>query len=136
MKKMMNRKDLKVLDKGPAKPKRQEQSTYTFTESQMDDIDIKEVPDKEDNDYKLYVLRQIEIDNMRDIEDPFVCLNEDHRAVKVNKKPLFCEPDHKLKNLKLDLQDSNFWFLKGHDHQMKGEMDSAIDSYRQAIRMD
>ena len=53
---------------------------------------------------------------MRDIEDPFVVLNVDKRVNKINKKPLVAKPDEKLRNMKHDFQDSEFWFLKGYDH--------------------
>jgi hypothetical protein len=75
-------------------------------------------------------MKQIELDNLRDIEDPFVCLNTDNRINKINKSPLSSIPDEKLRNQNLDFQDSNFWYLKGHDHSVLNEMDSAIDSYR------
>jgi hypothetical protein len=34
-----------------------------------------------------FILKKIELDNIRDIEDPFVCLNVDLRKNKINKKP-------------------------------------------------
>ena len=49
---------------------------------------------------------------------------------KINKKPFVAKPDDKLRNFKIDFQDSNFWYLKGYDHGELNEMDSAIDSYR------
>jgi hypothetical protein len=47
-------------------------------------------------------MKQIELDNLRDIEDPFVCLNTDNRINKINKSPLSSIPDEKLRNQNLD----------------------------------
>ena len=46
----------------------------------------------------LYIMKQIELDNLRDIEDPFVCLNTDNRVHKINKSPMIFKPDDKLRN--------------------------------------
>ncbi len=37
--------------------------------------------------------------------------------------------------MRFNFDDANFWYLKGFDHYSKGELDSAVDSYRQAIRL-
>jgi len=46
---------------------------------------------------------------------------------------IVCEvipPDPSLKKLKLDFAHAEFWMLKGFEHSLKNELDSAIDSYR------
>ena len=63
-------------------------------------------------------------------------LHVDNRVHKIKKIPKVAVPDDKLRNTKFDFQDADFWFLKGFDHAELKEMDSAIDSYRQAIRLD
>jgi uncharacterized protein YneR len=50
--------------------------------------------------------------------------------VKINKAPVSQAPDPKLKNMRFNFDDADFWYLKGHDHYTKSELDSAIDSYR------
>ena len=43
-----------------------------------------------------------------------------------------------MRNTKLDFHRSEFWYIKGYDHyhaKSGTEMESAIDSYRQAIRI-
>ena len=60
----------------------------------------------------------------------------DTRKLKVNKFTVPLIPDGRLRKIKLDFQEANFWYLKGYDHAEKTEMDSAIDSYRQCIRLD
>ena len=82
-----------------------------------------------------YILRKIELDNIRDIEDPFVCLNVDLRKHKVNKQPKSAVPETKIRNQNWGFEDAEFWFLKGYDHAELGEMDGAIDSYRHAISL-
>ena len=59
----------------------------------------------------------------------------DLRKVKINKAPLSQTPDPKLKNMRFNFDDADFWYLKGYDHYMRSELDSAIDSYRQAVRL-
>jgi hypothetical protein len=62
-------------------------------------------------------------------------LNHDNR---VNSTDILCKniaPDKKLKQKKVDFKHSDFWFIKGHEQMVINEMDSAIDSYRQAIRL-
>lgn len=82
-----------------------------------------------------FILHKIELDNIRDIEDPFVCLSEDLRKHKVNKVPKSAVPDTKTRNQNWGFEDAEFWFLKGYDHAELGEMDGAIDSYRHAISL-
>lgn len=84
----------------------------------------------------LYVLKMIELDNLRDIEDPYLNDNVDYRVNKINLMSRSCVPDLKLRKMKFTFQDANFWYVKGCRHSEKLEMDSAIDSYRQAIRLD
>ena len=98
----------------------------TETQNESEQIDF---PDGEVERH-LFIMKQIELDNLRDIEDPFVCLNTDNRVNKINKAPLIHTPEEKLRNQNFDFQDSNFWFLKGYDNSILYEMDSAIDSYR------
>ena len=38
--------------------------------------------------------------------------------------------------MKLDFAHADFWLLKGQEHSHKNELDSAIDSYRQSIRLE
>jgi hypothetical protein len=59
----------------------------------------------------------------------------DLRKVKINKSPVYQAPDPKLKNMRFNFEDADFWYLKGYDHYLKSELDSAIDSYRQAVRL-
>ena len=59
----------------------------------------------------------------------------DLRKVKINKTPNNIDPDPKLKNMRFNFDDADFWYLKGHSHYLKNELDSAIDSYRQAVRI-
>lgn len=46
------------------------------------------------------------------------------------------KPDEILSKKKLDFNDPEFWFAKGykHFHSANNEYESAIDSYRAAIR--
>ena len=78
----------------------------------------------------------IELDNLRDIEDPYLNDNIDKRINKINLMSRGCVPDLRLRKMKYTFQDANFWYVKGCGHSEKLEMDSAIDSYRQAIRLD
>ena len=59
----------------------------------------------------------------------------DLRKIKINKSPNILDPDIKLKNMRFNFDDADFWYLKGHAHYLKSELDSAIDSYRQAVRI-
>ena len=47
------------------------------------------------------------------------------------------EPTKALRNVKHNFHTSAFWFIKGyeHYHSTNNELESAIDSYRQAIRL-
>lgn len=36
---------------------------------------------------------------------------------------------------RLNFGESDFWFIKGYDHFKEIQLDSAIDAYRQAIRI-
>ena len=83
-----------------------------------------------------YILKQVELDNYRDIEDPFVCLTSDKRVNKVQIQPKVAVPTDDHRKTRLNFQDADFWYLKGYDHGLNFEMDSAIDSYRQAIRLE
>ena len=47
---------------------------------------VQEFPES-DSERHLYVLKQTELDNLRDIEDPFVVLKVDNRVNKINKRP-------------------------------------------------
>ena len=85
---------------------------------------------------EVYVMQQIELDNLRDIEDPFVFVHNDSRANKVEIPPLTIAPDGDLKQQKLTFEDSAFWYMKGYEAERVKHMESAIDSYRQAIRLD
>lgn len=89
---------------------------------------------------EVYVMQQIELDNLRDIEDPFVFVHHDDRENKVEISPLTIAPtdDRAMDclNMKLTFQDSAFWYMKGYDAERVKHMESAIDSYRQAIRLD
>lgn len=49
--------------------------------------------------------------------------------------PIEQRPDPKLKNRRFNFDDADFWYLKGFEHYSRGELDSAVDSYRQAIRL-
>ena len=80
-------------------------------------------------------MKQVELDNYRDIEDPFVCLTKDNRVNKVEIRPKVAVPTEDHRKTRLNFQDADFWYLKGYDHARDFEMDSAIDSYRQAIRL-
>lgn len=82
-----------------------------------------------------HVLRENEIDNEAEIENPFVNNQRDLRVFKIGIMCKVIEPEHGTKNLKLNYQSSEFWFVKGHDHSVKLQMNSAIDSYRQAIKL-
>ena len=64
-----------------------------------------------------------------------VLKEQDLRKVKINKSPINQVPDPKLKNKRFNFEDADFWYLKGYDHYNKSELDSAIDSYRQAVRL-
>lgn len=94
----------------------------------------KDIPN-ETSARQAYIMKQVELDNYRDIEDPFVCLTKDHRVNKVEIKPKLAVPSEDQRKTRLNFQDADFWYLKGYDHGLEFEMDSAIDSYRQAIRL-
>lgn len=83
------------------------------------------------------ILQEIEEDNIQDIENPFVSSEHDSRVNKTNIKCMDIAPDPKMMKQKYDFQNADFWYLKGyeHAHSSRNEVESAIDSYRQAIRL-
>jgi len=87
---------------------------------------------------KARVLAEIEADNALDIEGPFVPTGRDPRMLRVALSSRDIAPEEALKSKKFDFNDAEFWFLKGYGHAHGGsdEQESAIDSYRQAIRKD
>lgn len=64
-------------------------------------------------------------------------MDNDKRVNKINIKCYDIPPNEKLRNMKLDFHKADFWYLKGYDHyhSINNELESAIDSYRQAIRL-
>ena len=84
-----------------------------------------------------YIIDEIDADNMQDVENT-------HKKEKypakfdINMQCHDVEPDAKVRNTKLDFHKSEFWFIKGFDHyhaKSGNEIESAVDSYRQAIRI-
>lgn len=58
------------------------------------------------------------------------------RVHKVDLLPKLIKPDKILQTKILDMESPDYWFIKGYEHAKNNEMDSAIDSYRQSIRLD
>lgn len=79
------------------------------------------------------VLRQIEADNLADIENAFFHKGSNRVNIQCNDKA----PSQVLRNMKHNFHTPAFWFLKGYDHYQNktSEIESAIDSYRQSIRL-
>lgn len=85
------------------------------------------------------ILEEIRLEDESDPVKPIGAKMQDKqdlRKVKINKAPIEQRPDPKLKNMRFNFEDPRFWYLKGYEHQSRGELDSAIDSYRQAVRLD
>lgn len=88
-------------------------------------------------EFKQAILTQIENDNNDDIEGDFLAKEKDRRVYKVNMKCHDKGPTQQQLNQKHNFHTATFWFLKGYEHYhcAKNEVESAIDSYRQAIRL-
>jgi len=65
-----------------------------------------------------------------------VLLTEDTRVHKVEMVAKDIAPDKKVRTSRISFQDANFWFIKGYDQAKLKQQNSAIDSYRQTIRLD
>lgn len=63
-------------------------------------------------------------------------LTEDTRIHKVEMVAKDIAPDKKIRSSRFSSLDANFWFIKGYDQAKLKEQNSAIDSYRQTIKLD
>eukprot|EP00347_Sterkiella_histriomuscorum_P006255 403353470 len=80
------------------------------------------------------ILNELIIDDEIDKKTPVVNNEVDRRKIKIEKSPIEIKPTQQLRNKRLDFQNPDFWFMKGFDHFKEMHLESAIDSYRYAIR--
>ncbi|CDW89040.1 tpr domain containing protein [Stylonychia lemnae] len=81
------------------------------------------------------IVNELRVDDEIDQREPVVNLEVDKRKIKIDKLPVEMKPSAKVRNKRLDFNDPDFWFIKGYDHFKDFQLESAIDSYRQAIRI-
>jgi hypothetical protein len=73
---------------------------------------------------------------MEDIEHPFCISDLEKRVYKIDITCHDTKPSTKMTKTKPTFKEPEFWYMKGHEHyHTVNESESAIDSYRQAIRL-
>jgi len=64
-------------------------------------------------------------------------MGHDSRVLEVNKNAVTIAPAKSMRNnYALDHSDSGYWFLQGYDFANDGVTATAVDAYRQALRID